>query len=150
MVNSDSDSLLGELGFFAMEQSAAIHGPIVPSHPRRATLKEWGEQALYVYLRPIICDAVNKKIIDDTIKVANVLAFADVVLPHIPLLTGSHSPNEIPAPIVGAAVLVLRIGLNEYCKGRRLDETSSVPKPAGAQRQRKRFTPSARAEGKQE
>ena len=102
---------------------------------RSQQAREFARSILYDYLRPIICDAANRQVIDNTLKTANVAAVVDLIAPHISLLLG-QPPGPVPVPVIGIAVMTLRIGLNEFCKGQK-----SSPTPENATVARQRRTP---------
>lgn len=63
-------------------------------------------------LREVICSPDNKSLITGTIDVANVTTLVGLVLPMM-----GWSPAAVPAGVVAVAVLVLKIGINQYCRG---------------------------------
>ena len=117
ILSKTSDTLLQDLGEFdvaAHPSYAAIRNVTVPDFAAIGAF-------VAVRLRTIVCDAANKKMIDGTLTATNVAALAGLVLPQFTVMAAgvaaaAATPAVIPAPIVGFAVLVLRIGRNEYCK----------------------------------
>jgi len=95
-------------------------------------------------LRRVICDAANKKIIDGSLNAANVGSVATIVLPELGGLGTGHSTGSAPA--VCLAVLILRIGLNEFCKdpSQQLEQPTLTPTAlpkASRPRKRKKSPP---------
>ncbi len=67
-------------------------------------------------IRDRVCDAKNRDLIDDFISVPNVTALVGLLLVVL-------SVNVAPI-IIALAVLILKIGLNEYCEGLSEEETA--------------------------
>ncbi|HEU0144897.1 MAG TPA: hypothetical protein VFQ47_08925 [Nitrososphaera sp.] len=103
------EALLAELGEKRLEakgQSTEGMG--------RAELFETGESFFDRYrdkIRDVICDAYAKEKISEMITAENVLAIATLLI----TLVGISA--AFPPVIVAMAVLILKIGLNDLCKG---------------------------------
>ena len=63
-------------------------------------------------LRAVVCHPDNKALITGTIDVANVTSLVAVVLPLMGMAAAAA-----PVGVVAVAVLILKIGVNQYCRG---------------------------------
>jgi hypothetical protein len=63
-------------------------------------------------LRQVVCEARNKKLISDQLTTGNVTTIVNALLPVFGIAAGA----VLPLSIVALAVLLLKIGLNVYCR----------------------------------
>ena len=60
-------------------------------------------------VRGIVCDPENRKSIGDTLTIANVSSI-------VALLAAVLNMGALPIGLIALAVLILRMGLNQYCR----------------------------------
>jgi hypothetical protein len=61
-------------------------------------------------IREVVCS--NKELLSGAIDAANISALVALLAPTL-----GFPPTAVPAAVVALAVLILRIGLNQYCRG---------------------------------
>ena len=116
-------------------------------HPGRA-LDEAGEALAESFLRQLrqtICEPDNKKLIADVIDAANVAAVVALIGQSLGQLDSSALPlATVPSGIVAAAVLILKMGLNRFCRGYVPDEEApakALERPAPRKPRTRRTRP---------
>ena len=111
--DQDEETLLAEAGRLALV-NASFAAPL-----SRAALVALGRGLVGAddRIREVVC--TNKDIISTAIHAINVSALVALVAPTL-----GFPPTAVPAAVVALAVLLLKIGLNQYCKPN--GESSSV------------------------
>ena len=119
-------------------------------HPGRA-LDEAAEALAESFLRQLrqtICEPDNKRLIADVIDAANVAAVVTLISQSLGQLDPSTLPSAtVPSGIVAAAVLILKMGLNRFCRGYAPDEgapAKALERPAPRKPRTRRPRPPAR------
>jgi hypothetical protein len=112
-LSKSEEELRADVGAFAL-RSQSFH-----TEPSRKELAVAGDEFLEgnIGLQKIVCDAANKKLIEDTLSTANVAALVGLLLPLFSATGG------VPAVAISVSVLVLRIGLNTHCRGYKSTDT---------------------------
>jgi hypothetical protein len=101
---ASEDELLADIGQLALSD-AEFAGPL-----SRETLVALGRQIVsgHARVKEVICS--NTTIIGGAIDTANVSALVALLAPTL-----GFPPTAVPAAVVALSVLVLKIGLNQYC-----------------------------------
>ncbi len=121
--------------------------------PRRA-IDEAAEALAEAFLRQLrqtICEPDNKRLIADVIDAANVAAVVTLIGQSLGQLDSAMPlPATVPSGLVAAAVLILKIGLNRYCRGYAPDEgapAKALERPAPRKPRTRRPRPTGRSGG---